>query len=81
MYNNGIFKTSQRQIILNVIEGSKGHQDVDQLHRHAIDYDRTISIANVYLTVKLLEVAEAIDWLELLMDIFVMRSLSSTMSI
>ena len=81
MSNNGIFMTNQQQIILNVIEGSEGHQDVDQLHRHAVDYHRTISITNVYRTVKLLELAVVIDWLELVMDIFVVRSLLSTMSI
>ncbi len=29
--NNGIRMTSQRQIILGVIEGSEDHPDVDQL--------------------------------------------------
>jgi Fur family ferric uptake transcriptional regulator len=29
--NNGIRMTSQRQIILEVIEGSEDHPDVDQL--------------------------------------------------
>ena len=46
--NNGIRMTSQRQIILEVIEGSEDHPDVDQLHRRSVEQDRTISIATVY---------------------------------
>lgn len=61
---NGIRMTSQRQIILDVIEGSEDHPNVDQLYRRAIERDRTISIATVYRTVKLLEEAEVIDRLE-----------------
>ena len=52
---NGIRMTSQRQIILEVIEGSEDHPDVDQLYQRAIEQDRTISIATVYRTVKLLQ--------------------------
>ena len=33
---NGIRMTSQRQIILEVIEGSEDHPDVDQLHWRAV---------------------------------------------
>ena len=62
--NNGIRMTSQRQIILEVIEGSEDHPDVDQLYRRAVEQDRTISIATVYRTVKLLEEAGVIDRLE-----------------
>ena len=49
---NGIRMTSQRQIILGVIEGSEDHPDVDQLYRRAVEQDRTLSIATVYRTVK-----------------------------
>ena len=62
--NNGIRMTSQRQIIIGVIEGSEDHPDVDQLYRRAVGQDRTISIATVYRTVKLLEEAGVIDRLE-----------------
>ena len=62
--NNGIRMTSQRQIIIGVIEGSEDHPDVDQLHRRAVGQDRTISIATVYRTVKLLEEVGVIDRLE-----------------
>ena len=56
--------TSQRQIIVGVIEGSEDHPDVDQLYRRAVEQDRTISIATVYRTVKLLEEVGVIDRLE-----------------
>ena len=62
--NNGIRMTSQRQIILEVIEGSEDHPDVDQLYWRAVEQDRTISIATVYRTVKLLEEVGFIDRLE-----------------
>ena len=61
---NGIRMTSQRQIILEVIEGSEDHPDVDQLYQRAVEQDRTISIATVYRTVKLLREAAVIDRLE-----------------
>ena len=61
---NGIRMTSQRQIILEVIEGSEDHPDVDQLYQRAVEQDRTISIATVYRTVKLLQEAAVIDRLE-----------------
>ena len=61
---SGIRMTSQRQIIVGVIEGSEDHPDVDQLHRRAVAEDNTISIATVYRTVKLLEEAGVIDRLE-----------------
>ena len=62
--NNGIRMTSQRQIIVGVIENSEDHPDVDQLYRRAVEEDTTISIATVYRTVKLLEEAGVIDRLE-----------------
>ena len=46
--------TSQRQIIIKVIEGSDDHPDVDQLYLRSVAEDNTISIATVYRTVKLL---------------------------
>ena len=61
---NGIRMTSQRQIILEVIEGSEDHPDVDQLYQRAVEQDWTISIATVYRRVKLLQEAAVIDRLE-----------------
>jgi Fur family ferric uptake transcriptional regulator len=52
---NGIRITSQCQVIIEVIEESEDHPDVDQLYQRAVEQDRTISIATVYWTVKLLE--------------------------
>jgi len=60
----GIRMTSQRQIIVGVIEESEDHPDVDQLYRRAVQDDDTISIATVYRTVKLLEEAGVIDRIE-----------------
>ena len=60
----GIRVTSQRQIIVGVIEESEDHPDVDQLYRRAVQEDDTISIATVYRTVKLLEEAGVIDRIE-----------------
>ncbi|MGB1863105.1 MAG: Fur family transcriptional regulator, partial [Candidatus Puniceispirillum sp.] len=60
----GIRVTSQRQIIVGVIEESEDHPDVDQLYRRAVQEDETISIATVYRTVKLLEEAGVIDRIE-----------------
>ena len=56
--------TSQRQIIVGVIESSEDHPDVDQLYHRAVEEDHTISIATIYRTVKLLEEAGVIDRLE-----------------
>ena len=56
--------TSQRQIIIQVIENSDDHPDVDQLYLRSVVLDNTISIATVYRTVKLLEEAGLIERLE-----------------
>ena len=56
--------TSQRQIIIQVLEESDDHPDVDQLYLRSVELDNTISIATVYRTVKLLEEAGLIERLE-----------------
>ena len=56
--------TSQRQVIVKVIEESEDHPDVDLLYRRSVEVDDTISIATVYRTVKLLEEAGVIERLE-----------------
>ena len=56
--------TSQRQIIIKVIEESDDHPDVDQLYLRSVELDNTISIATVYRTVKLLAEAGLIERLE-----------------
>ena len=56
--------TSQRHVIVKVIESSEDHPDVDLLYRRSVEVDDTISIATVYRTVKLLEEAGVIERLE-----------------
>ena len=62
--SKNIRMTSQRQIIIQVIEESDDHPDVDQLYLRSVELDNTISIATVYRTVKLLEEANFIERLE-----------------
>ena len=56
--------TSQREIIIQVIEESDDHPDVDQIYLRANALDKTISIATVYRTVRLFEQAGIIERLE-----------------
>ena len=49
--------TLPRKIILEVIEDSADHPDVDEMYRRAVEKDRSISIATVYRTIKLFEEA------------------------
>lgn len=62
--SKNIRMTSQRQVIVKVIEDSEDHPDVDQLYQRSVAVDGTISIATVYRTVKLLEEAGVIERLE-----------------
>ena len=62
--SQNIRMTSQRQVIVKVIEDSEDHPDVDLLYRRSVEVDNTISIATVYRTVKLLEEAGVIERLE-----------------
>ena len=62
--SQNIRMTSQRQVIVRVIEDSEDHPDVDLLYRRSVELDNTISIATVYRTVKLLEEAGVIERLE-----------------
>ena len=51
----GLRMTLPRKVILEVIEASEDHPDVEELYRRAVEKDRSISIATVYRTVKLFE--------------------------
>ena len=62
--SQNIRMTSQRQVIVKVIEESQDHPDVDLLYRRSVELDDTISIATIYRTVKLLEEAGVIERLE-----------------
>ena len=61
----GLRMTLPRKIILEVIEDSADHPDVDELYRRAVEKDRSISIATVYRTTKLFEEAGIIERLDI----------------
>ena len=46
----GLRMTLPRKVILEVIEASEDHPDVEELYRRAVEKDRSISIATVYLS-------------------------------
>ncbi|GAA3873284.1 Fur family transcriptional regulator [Celeribacter arenosi] len=51
----GLRLTEQRRVIASVLEQSRDHPDVDELHARAMARDPKISLATVYRTVKLFE--------------------------
>ena len=53
----GVKLTDQRKIIAKIMSDSQDHPDVDELYKRASIIDSKISIATVYRTVKLFEVA------------------------
>ena len=53
----GLRMTLPRKVILEVIESSEDHPDVEEMYRRAVEKDRSISIATVYRTIKLFEEA------------------------
>ena len=63
--DKGLRLTDQRKTIVKLLEetimDTKFHPDVDELHKRAVIIDKRISIATVYITVKLLEEANIID--------------------
>ncbi len=54
-----------KKIILEVIEDSEDHPDVEEMYRRAVERDKTISIATVYRTIKLFEEAGIIERLDI----------------
>lgn len=60
----GVRMTSQRRIIIELIDDSDDHPDVDTIYRRAIEIDHTISLATIYRTVGVLEQAGIIDKLD-----------------
>ena len=60
----GVRMTNQRRIIIELIDDSDDHPDVDTIYRRAIEIDNTISLATIYRTVGVLEQAGIIDKLE-----------------
>ena len=59
--NRGLKLTSQREVVISILENSDDHPDVDELFRRATEIDKSVSIATVYRTVKLLEDANFIE--------------------
>ena len=63
----GVRLTDQRKVIAKILSeskeiyGSKDHPDVDELHKRVSSFDKNISIATVYRTVKLFEEAGIIE--------------------
>ena len=57
----GLRITNQRELVISIIENSTDHPDVDELYKRASIKDKSVSIATVYRTVKLLEDAKVID--------------------
>jgi Fur family ferric uptake transcriptional regulator len=61
----GLRMTLPRKIILEVIEDSEDHPDVEEMYRRAVTRDKSISIATVYRTIKLFEEAGIIERLDI----------------
>ena len=57
----GLRITNQRELVISIIENSTDHPNVDELYKRASIKDKSVSIATVYRTVKLLEDAKVID--------------------
>lgn len=60
----GFKLTNQRELVISILENSEDHPDVDELFSRALKQDKSVSIATVYRTVKLLEDANFIEKLE-----------------
>ena len=61
---SGFKLTNQRELVISILENSEDHPDVDELFTRALERDKSVSIATVYRTVKLLEDANFIEKLE-----------------
>ncbi|MGH6947896.1 MAG: Fur family transcriptional regulator [Kiloniellales bacterium] len=59
--DKGLKMTEQRRVIARVLSDSVDHPDVEQVYRRATEIDPKISIATVYRTVKLFEVANILE--------------------
>lgn len=57
----GMKMTEQRRVIARVLSGSHDHPDVEEVYRRASTLDPRISIATVYRTLRLFDVANIID--------------------
>ena len=60
----GMKMTEQRRIIARVLSGSVDHPDVEEVYRRASEFDPRISIATVYRTLRLFDIANIIERLD-----------------
>ena len=60
----GMKMTEQRRVIARVLSESTDHPDVEEVYHRATQYDPRISIATVYRTLRLFDIANIIDRLE-----------------
>ena len=60
----GMKMTEQRRIIARVLSGSTDHPDVEEVYRRASEIDPRISIATVYRTLRLFDIANIIERLD-----------------
>ena len=60
----GMKMTEQRRIIARVLSGSVDHPDVEEVYRRASEFDSRISIATVYRTLRLFDIANIIERLD-----------------
>ncbi len=58
---SGLRMTGQRRVIARILQDTKDHPDVEELHARASRLDPGISIATVYRTVKLFDEAGILD--------------------
>jgi Fur family ferric uptake transcriptional regulator len=62
----GVRLTRQRQILLELIDSTGAHLDVDQLYRMAKERDPKINRVTVYRTLKMLKAGGLVDELDLM---------------
>ena len=60
----GMKMTEQRRIIARVLSGSTDHPDVEEVYRRASEIDPRISIATIYRTLRLFDIANIIERLD-----------------
>ena len=59
--NKGVRLTDQRKVIAQVMSDSKGHPDVDEVHKRISEIDKKSSVATVCRTVRLFEEAGILE--------------------
>ena len=60
----GLRMTEQRRTIAKLLESTKDHPDVEELHKRVNQVDQSISLATVYRTVKLFEESGILEKLD-----------------